>query len=74
MRTPSTVRTPSKFIRLEVLKYLRENHYISKTGAEYVKDEVDTLFFEKSNTIAERETYNNFKKKWTSGLKRVRSF
>ena len=48
------IHSPSKFHSVKFLKYLRENHYIAKSGKEFVRCEVDHLYFEKLTTKSVR--------------------
>lgn len=56
--------SPNKFMSRSFLKYLRENHYIAKSGFEYVPSEVDEMYFQKCDDIASRELDQLYKLQW----------
>lgn len=55
-------KSPSKFFSTKFLRYLIENHYISKKGIEYERTEVDALFFEKLEKLNQKYIKDIFKK------------
>ena len=61
------IRTPSRFLGLPFLDYLRKNKYIAKSGIEYSKEETDELFSEK--TAAAIENKKDPKSKWDDNFK-----
>jgi hypothetical protein len=48
------LKSPQKTDRIEFLRYLRENNYISVSGIEYVACEVDYQYFESLENAAQR--------------------
>jgi len=48
------VRTPSKFLSLEFLRDLQNSYYVTESGLEYDKLEVDALIYEKESKQVER--------------------
>lgn len=60
------MRTPSRFVGRPFLDYLTKNHYISKGGVEYSKEEVNLLFIEKTTALVEKENEQRLKNKWNN--------
>lgn len=48
-------RQPSKFMSLERLKRIRQDHYLGANGVDYDAPEVDKLIFIKQTLKADRE-------------------
>lgn len=60
-------QSPTNNLSRKFLKELMLNNYISKGGKEYAKCEVDALYFEKCNRLAETQA----KKDWIAYHKAI---